>query len=148
MTILNFGFNKIVVERKTRSAKQINIESGLHIKDVKASEMVKNDAQKAFTISFGFDVKYEPGLGNISIEGELLYLSSNDQAKEISDLWEKNKSLPKQVGVVIFNRILQQCNVEALILSREVNLPAPIQLPKVSTEPAPAKTIAKKNVPK
>jgi hypothetical protein len=149
MAILSFGFNKIFVEKNTKSSKQINIKSGLHILDVSSSDMIKDAKQKAFSIKFKYDVDYEPKVGTINLEGDLLYLATEELAKKIEDTWNKNKSLPKEVGTVVFNRILQNCNIEALILSREINLPAPLQLPKISLEPKPAaKPAAKKNVPK
>lgn len=149
MAILSFGFNKILVEKSTKTSKQINIKSGLHILDVVSSDVIKDSKQKAFSIKFKFDVDYQPSMGVILLEGELLYLASEELAKKLEASWNKDKSLPKDVGMVVFNRILQNCNVEALILSREINLPAPLQLPKISAEPAPAKKApAKKNVPK
>ena len=151
MAILNFGFNKILVEKKSKASKQINIKSGLHILNVASSDVIKDAKQKAFSITFKFDVDYEPEMGIIKLEGELLYLASEELAKKMEDSWKKDKSLPKDVGTVIFNRILQNCNVEALILSREINLPAPLQLPKIRAEANPAKkstTTAKKNTPK
>ena len=150
MAILSFGFNKILVEKSVKNSKQINIKSGLKILDVVSSDMIKDAKQKAFVIKFGFDVKYEPEVGNINLEGELMYLASEDLAKKLEASWKKDKSMPKEVGMVVFNRILQNCNIEALILSREINLPAPIQLPKINAQPAStqAKKTTKKNVPK
>lgn len=149
MAILSFGFNKILVEKNTKSSNQINIKSGLHILNVSSSDMIKDAKQKAFSIKFKFDVDYEPKIGNINLEGELLYLANEEIGKKIEDAWSKNNSLPKEVGTIIFNRILQNCNIEALILSREINLPAPLQLPKIKAEAKPvAKPVVKKNVPK
>lgn len=153
MAILSFGFNKILVEKNTKSSKQINIKSELHILDVSSSDMIKDAKQKAFSIKFKFDVDYEPKMGTINLEGELIYLANEELSKKMETSWSKNKSLPKEIGTVIFNRILQNCNIEALILSREINLPAPLQLPKIKAEVKPAakpatKSAAKKNVPK
>ena len=138
MTILNFSFTKIAVERKQATTKQISIKSGLNIANVEESQVVAGAKQKAFKISFKFNVDYEPGVGNINLEGEIIYLASEKLAEEIATSWKDKKALPKSIALVVFNRILQNCNVEALILSREINLPAPIQLPKVREE-APKK---------
>lgn len=146
MAILNFGFNKIHVEKKGKTTKQINIKSGLHILNVASSDVIKDVKQKAFGITFKFIVDYEPEVGVIELEGELLYLANPEVADKIQASWDKDKSLPKDVGMVVFNRILQNCNVEALILSREINLPAPLQLPKIQAQPTAA--AVKKNVPK
>lgn len=136
MTILNFSFSKIDVEKKDKVSKQISIKSGLNISDVSESAAMKGSKQKAFNIKFSFNVNYEPAAGHIKLDGTLLYLANDDSAKEITDTWAKNKSLPKNIALVVFNRILHNCNVEALILSKEINLPAPIQLPRVKAEPA------------
>ncbi|MCA9477804.1 MAG: hypothetical protein KDK61_08365 [Simkania sp.] len=144
MAILNFGFTKILVEKKGKLSKQINIKSGMNITDVAESEMIDATKQKAFLIKFAFETNYEPKLGNINLEGELLYLLDAETAKTVSDSWKKNKSLPKDIALKVFNKILHNCNVEALILSREINLPSPIQLPKVKSAPVQEKAPAKK----
>ena len=135
MAILNFNFTKILVERQGKVSKQVNIKSGMNIVDVKESEMIETTKQKAFSISFSFNTNYEPNIGQILLEGNLLYLIDEKSAKEISDFWAKNKSLPQNVALQVFNKILHSCNVEALILSREINLPSPIQLPKIKPVP-------------
>ena len=139
MTILNFSFSKIDVEKKDKVSKQISIKSGLNISDVSESTAMKGSAQKAFNIKFSFNVNYEPAAGHIKLDGAILYLANDESAKEIVDTWAKNKSLPKNIALVVFNRILHNCNVEALILSKEINLPAPIQLPRIKAETAAAK---------
>jgi hypothetical protein len=134
MAILNFGFTKIDVEKKEKVSKQISIKSGLNITAVGQSEMVSGTKQQAFNIKFSFDVQYEPNVGHIKLQGDIMYLADESLSKEIVDSWKEKKSLPKPVALVVFNRILHNCNVEALILSREINLPAPIQLPKIKAE--------------
>ena len=139
MGILNFSFTKILVEKTGKKAKQINIKSGMNIKDVVESDMIGGTKQKAFVIKFSFETIYEPKLATILLEGDLVVLANEAQSKGINETWKKNKSLPKDIALSVFNRILHNCNVEALILSKELNLPAPIQLPKVRMERQPAK---------
>jgi len=145
MALLNFNFNKILVEKLGKATKQINIKSGMNVIDVKPSKLVDGSNQQAFTISFKFETLYEPKMAQIILEGDLLYLADEKLAAEMNEAWEKNKSLPKEVALIVFNKILHNCNVEALILSREVGLPAPIQLPKIKAETNPKK--ATKNTP-
>lgn len=146
MAILNFNFNRILVEKLGKTTKQINIKSGMNVLDVTPSKVVEASKQQAFTISFKFETLYEPKMAQIILEGDLLYLTAEEEAKEMTEAWEKKKSLPKEVALVVFNKILHNCNVEALILSREVGLPAPIQLPKIKAEVKPTSK-ATKNVP-
>ncbi|MFP4523455.1 MAG: hypothetical protein ACLFNM_02835 [Candidatus Woesearchaeota archaeon] len=134
MAILNFNFTKINVEKKSKVNKQVSIKSGLNISNVVASDVVAGKDQNAFVISFTYNVQYEPNIGIIELSGDLLYLAKEEDAKAITDQWEKSKSLPEPVALPVFNRILHSCNVEALILSRDINLPAPVQLPKVKAQ--------------
>ncbi len=144
MAILNFGFTKILVEKKGKISKKVNIKSGMNIVNVTESDMIDGTKQKAFVIKFAFETKYEPKIGNIVLEGELIYLTSLDIAKKITGAWKKNKSLPKDIALSVFNKILHNCNVEALLLSREISLPSPIQLPKIKPVPAPKKAASTK----
>lgn len=154
MALLNFNFNKILVEKLGKSSKQINIKSGMNVIDVTPSKVVESSKQQAFVIAFKFETLYEPNVAKIVLEGDLLYLADEELAKDMNEAWEKRKSLPKEVALVVFNKILHNCNVEALILSREVGLPAPVQLPKIKAETTvkadskPVKKQATKNVPK
>ncbi|MGM5480029.1 MAG: hypothetical protein ACQESC_01055 [Nanobdellota archaeon] len=134
MTILNFSFTKILVEKNKKQSKKVSINSGLNIKDVEESNVVKGSKQRAFRISFSYTANYSPEIGKILLEGDLLYLADESTATTISNEWKDKKSLPKDIALVVFNRILHQCNVEALILSKEINLPAPVKLPKIQGE--------------
>lgn len=149
MALLNFNFNKILVEKTGKPTKQINIKSGMNVIDVQPSKVVEGSKQQAFTISFKFETLYEPKMAQIVLEGDLLYLADEKLAKEMNEAWDKKKSLPKEVALTVFNKILHNCNVEALILSREVGLPAPVQLPKIKAEvKSNASSKATKNIPK
>ncbi|MFW5865737.1 MAG: hypothetical protein ACOCU6_01450 [Nanoarchaeota archaeon] len=134
MAILNFGFTKIHVEKKNKPTKRVNVKSGLNIKDVKESSVIKGSKQRAFSIQFAFKADYQPSVGTIDLEGELLYLADEKLSKDIEQIWSEKKSLPKELALSVFNKILHHCNVEALILSKEINLPAPIQLPKIKEQ--------------
>lgn len=134
MAILNFGFTKIHVEKTKKTTKQVNIQSGLNIKDVKQSDVVKDGNQTAFSIQFAFETKYNPEIGSILMEGDLLYLAGKELAEDIEKSWKEHKTLPQTIAVHVFNKVLHHCNVEALLLSREINLPSPIQMPKVKNQ--------------
>ena len=70
-------------------------------------------------------------MGSIMFEGEILYHEDPKKVKEIIADWKKDKKLPKELMALMLNTILSKCNIQALILSQEVNLPSPIPLPKV-----------------
>ncbi|MDD3175557.1 MAG: hypothetical protein PHU51_03700 [Candidatus Nanoarchaeia archaeon] len=140
MAVLSFNFTKINVERKNKISKELKINTKMGLKDVKSTSVTAGSKQKAFVISFNYGVEYEPKVGSMDLEGELVYLADEKLSKEIEDSWKDKKALPKEIMLTVLNRILHNCNVESLILSKEIALPPPIQLPKVKIEtPAPAK---------
>ena len=94
----------------------------------------KGDKEKALKLEFLFEAKYDPNIGNISLGGDIVYLGTADKVKEIEKEWKKNKKLPNDVVEEVMGNILSKCNIEALIMSREINLPAPIPLPKVKSK--------------
>jgi len=71
----------------------------------------------------------QPGL-QFSFE-YTLFVSDDKTLKAALDHWKKNKKVSQNVESDLLNTVLTKCNVAAILLSREVNLPPPVQLPKV-----------------
>ena len=137
--IVGFGFTKLSAEKKENAKGKIDINNNVSIKDVLEENFAlgKDRQQNIIKFLFEFTSKYEPNVGNILFEGELLYMEEPKKAKEILADWKKNKKLPKDLMAGLLNTILTKCNIQALILSQQVNLPPPIPLPKVQIN-APA----------
>ena len=131
--IIGFGFTKLNAEKGENARGKIDINNNVSIKDVLEDNLAmgKDKQQNILKFMFEFTSKYEPNVGNILFEGELLYMEEPKIAKEILSDWKKNKKLPKELMAGLLNTILIKCNVQALILSQQVNLPPPIPLPKV-----------------
>jgi len=133
MTILSFNFNEIIAKKATGVKGKIKISNNMSIKGLEEFDLkLGKKAQKALKIKFLFEAKYEPKLGEISLGGELIYLNEEKKVKEIQTEWKKNKSIPKDVMPEIMGHVLKKCNIESLVMSREINLPSPIPLPKVN----------------
>ena len=56
-------------------------------------------------------------------------MEDEGKTKLILDGWKKDKQLPKDLAPKILNTILAKCNIKALNLTQEVNLPPHIRLP-------------------
>ena len=138
--IVGFGFTKLSAERKEAAKGKIDINNNVTIKNIEPADLSlgKND-QNVIRFIFEFTSKYEPSIGTILFEGELLYMEDSKKIKEILDSWKKDKAIPKEIMAGLLNTILTKCNVQALILSQEVNLPPPIPMPKVQMTQAPDK---------
>ena len=135
MTIIGFNFNKINVERKQEVAGgKIDIKNNVAIVGVDKSDISvgKSDSQKV--AKFNFDVNYEPKIGSMLFNGEVLYLGETKVIEELVEQWKKDKTLPKEIMAGVINTVLNRSNIQALILSQQINLPPPIQMPKVQVE--------------
>ena len=130
--IVGFGFTKLSAEEKEVAKGKIDINNNVSIKDIKEDSFsLGNNNQNVLKFIFEFTSKYEPNIGNILFEGELLYMEDPKKVKEILSSWKKDKKIPKEIMGGLLNTILTKCNVQALILSQEINLPPPIPMPKV-----------------
>lgn len=130
--IVGFGFTKLSAEKNEAAKGKIDINNNVTIKDVLEDDLsLGKNNQSVLKFKFEFTSKYEPSIGLILFEGELLYLEETKKVKEILTSWNKDKKLPKELMAGLLNTILTKCNVQALILSQEINLPSPIPMPKV-----------------
>ena len=135
MTIIGFNFNKINVEKGSTVRGKISISNNVAIKNIEEADLpFGKDKQNGLKFIFEFTSKYEPNAGSILLGGDVLYLEDSKKVKEILDVWKKDKKAPADIMGSILNTILAKCNIQALILSQDVNLPPPIPLPKVKTE--------------
>ncbi|MDP7476100.1 MAG: hypothetical protein QF655_00510 [Candidatus Woesearchaeota archaeon] len=132
MTIVGFNFTKLEAEKKDMIKGKINVSNNVTISKVEEKKLaIGNDKQKVLAFTFEFVSKYEPNIGSIKFTGDVLFMDDSKKVKEILDGWEKDKKLPKEIMPGILNTALNKCNIQALILSEQINLPPPIPLPKV-----------------
>ncbi|MFT4326289.1 MAG: hypothetical protein ACMXYK_02195 [Candidatus Woesearchaeota archaeon] len=133
MTIVGFNFNKINVEKTSSKQGKLTISNNFGLKSIAESKVnFGGDKSKVLQFEFTFESKYEPEIASIKLEGDLLFMVPGTEAEAILKDWTESKKLPNQYTEPIMNAILNRCNVESLILSRELNLPSPIPLPKVN----------------
>ncbi len=140
MPIVGFGLTKIIAEKTGQIKGKVDIKNNVSVKDVRPADISlgkeKNNAAK---FVFEFSSSYEPGIGKILFEGEVLYMEDPAKIKEILDSWKKGQKVAQEIMAPVLNSILNKCNVQALILSQDINLPPPIPLPKVQiSRPMPA----------
>lgn len=132
MTIVSFNFLSMNAEKKNAIKGKVNINNNVTIKDVEEKDLSLGvNKQQSLRFIFEFISKYDPNVGSITLTGDVLFIEEAKKIKEILDGWKKNKKLPKEVTSKVLNTILLKCNVQALILSEQLNLPPPIPLPKI-----------------
>ena len=130
--IIGFNLNKIEVERSPQVKGKISIKNNVQFTDVqKADFFLGKSKQEALRFTFEYTSTYEPKAGKVLLKGDLVAVDDAEKVKEVVDSWKKNKKVPKEVMVPVLNSILSKCNVQTIILTKEVNLPPPIPMPKV-----------------
>ena len=135
MTVVGLNILKISGERKSIPSGKINIANNIAIKTIEKKDLnFGKSTQDGARFVFEFTSKYDPDVGEILLEGEIFYMEDAKKIKDILDMWEKTKRVDSEVMATIINNALNKCNVQALILSQEINLPPPIPLPKVEAQ--------------
>jgi hypothetical protein len=135
MTVVGFNFTKILVEKKNQSKGKINIGNNVAILGIEESTFsFGEEEQDTLKIMFQFTSRYEPEVGSIDLIGDLVYIDSKPRIKEVLANWKEKKKVDQEVMTEILTVILNRCNIQALILARDINLPSPIPLPKVKVE--------------
>lgn len=135
MTIVGLQFDKIVVDRTDVPTGKMSVKNNIVIKDIDKKDFSTNKI-KQFVLLFKFEyvAEYEPKIAKITLNGTTTWLDQEAKIDEIAKGWKKDKKIPKDVMTPLLNNILNRCNIEALILAREVNLPPPIQLPRITVK--------------
>jgi hypothetical protein len=131
MAVIGFSFTKMLVEKHSPVKGKISINNNVGITSVEETKLDINTDKKSLKLVFEFTSAYEPSVAKILLQGEVIYLVDKSQAEEIVKNWKKNKKLDKEIMSHVLNNVLAKCNVEALILSKDMNLPPPMPLPKV-----------------
>lgn len=135
MTIAGIQFDKIVVDRTDMPKGKMSVKNNILIQELEKKEFSVG-ATKQFMLlyKFEFTAEYEPKIAKITLNGTVTSIEKEDKIDELIKSWKKDKKLPKEIMTPLLNNILNKSNIEALILAREVGLPPPIQLPKVTVK--------------
>jgi len=142
MSIIGFNFTKVDVERKNASAKKITINNNIGISSIEESEVnISGAGSKPVKFNFFFHCQFEPNVGHIKLDGEVIALFPEDESKKILADWKAKKNVPADSATKVLNTALSKAQIMSLTLAKDVNLPSPVQLPKVvpKHDPAPEK---------
>lgn len=133
--IVGFNLSKISIEREKEIKGKIEIKSNLNITDVKKENLEISKENDILAFGFNFTINYEPKIAEIVFQGDILSMVSPAESREILKKWKK-KEISDSIRLLIFNVILAKCNIKALQLEEELNLPTHIPLPKLSSQQA------------
>ena len=129
--IVSVNFKKLCVERYKDKSEKLNINNNIKISGLEEAKIKLKPSDSAVKINFEFTSNYEPGVAKITIIGEAMEVSQKKEISKLMKEWSKNKKIPEEVLTRVMNLLLSKCNIEAIILSKEANLPPPLPMPRV-----------------
>lgn len=138
MAIVGFNFLKFNVERLSAVKGKLSINSNVMITDIKDVEVnLGTKDNKGLLIKFAYICKYEPEIGKIEMEGDVIVLESAEVVTKAIESWKKNKSIDKSINQAVLSHVLNKATVQAIVLGKDVGLPAPIPMPKITASEKP-----------
>ena len=129
MPVIGINLRRIEasIDEKKPMNVNINVNSSPKIENVERSSV--DLLKDILAVDFTFTSKYEPDIAEMLMEGQVLY--QTDKAKDVLNLWKKEKKLDDAVALDVLNAIFRKCLTRAVDLSAELRLPPPVQFPVV-----------------
>lgn len=132
MRIIGFNLTKILVQKKETTKDKLQVNQNIDIKDVSEEKIPITD-DKALKIKFNLIINYSDDYAKLEFEGSVLTLPEKDELKNFLESW-KDKKIPEQTRIPLFNFIMNKCNVKALYLEDEMALPFHIPMPRITSD--------------
>lgn len=129
MPIIGFNFDKISIERKKVPQGEIKITNNVRLTEIKEAPINVGDDQKALKVDFEYNLDYGQDLGKLNLLGNVIYMDDKKKQDTILESWKAKKPLETKFSLAVTNAILTKCNIKAIELCSEVNLPAHISMP-------------------
>lgn len=131
--IVNFLLEKISVEKNKEIAGNVEVKNNAKITDLKEQTIdALGNKQTAVNVHFAFKITYEPNVASINIEGKIIDVMEEKDKKELLATWKKEAKIDPKYSSTWMNLILSRCNVKALSLGNDVNLPPHIPFPRLA----------------
>lgn len=131
MRVIGFNLTKISIERQEPPKEKLEIKQNIGIDDI-SKDSIPMSKDEVVKIDFNFSVDYLEGkFAKIEIKGTVIILPEKDELKKILKSW-KDKQIPEDIKIPLFNFIKSKCDVRALQLEDELGLPLHIPFPKLT----------------
>ncbi len=130
MQIIGFNLTKILVEREEKFDGKLEVKQNIDISNVSKEKVPFSDGD-AIKIKFNYNVTYDPDFAKLNLEGYLILMVDKEETKKFLKSW-KDKKLPEETKVSLFNFIMSKCNIKALNLEDELNLPLHVPMPRIN----------------
>ena len=134
MKIIGFNFDKINIEKLLGKAEKLEVKTNIDISEIKEVKSENTFMKEDFIgVQFTFNVNYEPDFVKINLSGNVLFAVDSKLSKDILKQW-KDKKMPEDFRILLFNVILRKANLKALQLEEEMNLPLHVPMPSLKKQ--------------
>ena len=131
MKLMGFNFTKISAEKIKGSSEGIKLNTNINISEIKE---IKDNPFKSkesiVSVNFNYIIDYKPDFAKLEFNGTLVLSLENKESKEVLKQW-KEKKMPDDFKLSLFNLILRKSNTKAIQLEEELNIPLHFPLPKL-----------------
>jgi len=131
MPVIEINITKLDGKRnkpqKVTGEPSLKISNNSKVIDIRKEKLPK--LGDTIVVDFEYETNYEPAIGKIVVGGTIVY-----HEKNMKDFIEEKKGdviLKGEAYATVQNAILGVGTINALLLAKELKLPAPIQLPTV-----------------
>jgi hypothetical protein len=129
MKLIKFNFTKIDLEKKSDNFKNLRIETGIDLLEIKEiTSPLFNSQEAILAIKFKYTLDYEKDIALLNFSGNALISTERNQAKEALERWNEKK-LPEEFRLALFSIIFRKSSIKALQFEEELNLPPHLPLP-------------------
>ncbi|MBS3074927.1 hypothetical protein J4429_00550 [Candidatus Pacearchaeota archaeon] len=133
MKIVGFNLLKINVERKEKlEDEKLSVNQNINIKDITGDRIIIGK-EEAIKVRFNFIIDYSNNSAKIDFEGLVIILPEKDEARQFLKSW-KDRKIPDEFKIPIFNFIVGKCTIKALSLEDEFALPLHFPMPRLQPE--------------
>jgi hypothetical protein len=132
-------FEKVEAERLLEPAELVRltgerIEVNTRVDSVELKQRPSRPDSNV-VIKFVFTCRYPASIGLIRLTGQAFYSDAPETMKVAVETWQKSHRLPESIEPAVLNTIMGRATLEAISLSRILQIPPPIPLPGVPTNP-------------
>jgi hypothetical protein len=133
MKLAGFNLNKINIERLSSRPKEFKINANVDIVDIKELKPDFKAQEEFLAVKFTYNIDYSPDYVKIEFAGEVLLSLEPRLFREVIKQW-KDKKLPDEFRIPLFNLILRKADIKAIELEDDLSLPVHISLPTIRAE--------------